>query len=161
MTKFNTFNAAISGKTATPITPVTHASRGKYSVGIVCSAKNGKRVTFTSALSERLKLKDSIYVTAYTDDGFIVIGATPYNEQSSEFKLSGENKKISYSAELVHFLIEAFNLDYSNCVSKSYGDIVFNNDPNSPMAILNFPVTVSSVDENTEVENEADNDGDS
>lgn len=154
MTTINNFNTAVSGKIATPITPVAHTSRGKYSVGIVCSANNGKRVTFTAALSEKLNLKDKVYITAYVKDGFIVIGSTPYNELSSEFKLSGEGKKISYSAELVHYLIDAFNLAYDNCVSRSFSDIVFNNDPNIPMAILNFPVTVSPVNDNLEEANE-------
>ena len=155
MTTLNNFNAVVNGKTATPITPVAHTSRGKYSVGMVCIAKNGKRVTFTAALSEKLNLKDTVYITAYVKDGFIVIGSTPYNELSSEFKLSGEGKKISYSTKLVHYLIDAFDLAYDNCISKSFGDIVFNNDPDIPMAILNFPVTVPPVNDNLEAENEA------
>ena len=58
MTNTNNFNAAVSGKKATPITPCTHTTRGKYSVGIVCSESNGKRVTFSSSLASKLKLND-------------------------------------------------------------------------------------------------------
>ncbi len=135
----NNFNAAVSGKTATPITPSARTRRSKYSVTIVCSKRNGKRVTFTAALAARLKLTDTIYVTAYADDRFIVLGATPFNESSTAFNLSGDDMKMAYSSGLVHFLIETFRLEYGGHVSKCFGDISFNDDPDAPMAMLKFP----------------------
>ncbi len=146
MTYSNDFNAAISGKKATPITPSARTGRSKYSVTIVCSKRNGKRVTFTSALATRLKLIDTVFVTAYANDGFIVLGATPFNESSSAFSLSGDDMKIAYSSALVHFLIETFHLEYGGHVSKSFGDISFNDDPDAPMAMLKFPTPSISIE---------------
>lgn len=161
MTTINNFNSAVSGKTATPITPSTHTSSGKYSVGIVCSESNGKRVTFTAALASHLKLGNVVYITAYAEDGFIVIGATPYNNLSSSYKLSGKDKKIAYASDLVHYLIDNFHLDYSTCVSRSFGNIIFNNDPNTPMAILRFPTTIHPVKHDIEAEYETNIDSES
>lgn len=161
MTNTNNFNAAVNGKIATPITPSTHTASGKYSVGIVCSENNGKRVTFTAALASHLKLQNVVYITAYADDGFIVIGATPYSDFSSSYKLSGKDKKIAYASDLVHYLIDAFHLDYSTCVSKSFGQIIFNNDPDTPMAILRFPTDINHVNDDIEAEDETNLDSES
>ena len=155
----NKFNAAISGKKATPITPSARTGHSKYSVTIVCSERNGKRVTFTSALAKKLKLIDTIFVTAYADDGFIILGATPFNEASSAFNLSGDAMKITYSSGLVHFLIETFHLEYGGHVSKSFGDISFNDAPDAPMAILKFPtpsISVKSEEESHDTSVESD-----
>ena len=146
MTNINNFNAAVRGKKATPITPSARTGRSKFSVTIVCSERNGKRVTFTSALAARLKLGNMIYVTAYADDGFIVLGATPFNESSSAFSLSGDDMKIAYSSGLVHFLIETFHLEYGDHVSKSFGDISFNDNPDAPMAMLKFSMPSMPVE---------------
>ena len=128
----------INNKKATIIPSAVRTSHGKYSVGIVCSEKNGKRVTLTSALAKRLKLDDKVFVTAYIDDGFIMFSPSALNGYSLEVHLMGTDKKIAYNAGLVHFLIDNFNLDYSSCVSKSFSDIVFNEDIDNPIAVLNL-----------------------
>ena len=135
---FYDFLKAVENKAATAIDGSINTGHGKYSVGIVCSKNNGKRVTLTAALSTKLKLENSLYVTAYAEEGFIILGNTPLNDYSVKVTLSGEDKKIAYNSDLVHFLIKAFKLDFSNCVSRSFGDIVFNNEADSPMAVLNF-----------------------
>ena len=75
-------------------------------------------------------------MTSFADDGFVLIGATPFCEASVEYKLSGEGKKISYSAGLVTYLAETFDLDYSSCVSKSFVEIEL--DPSVSMAVVRF-----------------------
>ena len=155
MISSNTFNSTVSGKTTTPITSSIHTRNGKYSVGIVCSEKNGKRITITSALASKLNLAESVYITAFSHDGFIVLGSSSYDENSSEYKLSGGDKKVVYNSELVHYLIETFKLNYIGRVSRSFGDITFNNDQNASMAILRFPHTVEPVQEDAEVNDEA------
>jgi hypothetical protein len=140
MSNFNfaDYERKIANKTATAIDSGASVGSGKYSVGIVCSKSNGKRVTLTAALATKLKIKDVMYVTAYREDGIIIFGATAYNDDSTRITVTGDDKKIAYNSTLVHFLIDTFQLDFSNCVSRSCHDITFNNDPKNPMAVLCF-----------------------
>jgi hypothetical protein len=144
----------LNGKTATTIPQAARSSRGKYSLGIVCSEKNGKRITLTASLAKALKLNDVLYITAYADDSIIILSSSAINEHSVETMLKGDDGKISYNAGLVHFLINTFTLNYQNTVSKAFHDFSFNDDPNNPMAILTFPKAQAN-NETTEVaENE-------
>ena len=126
----------VKDKKVSTISSSARSSRGRYSIGIVNSPRNGKRVTFSASLSADLKLEEKVYVTSFADDGFVLIGATPFCEASVEYKLSGEGKKISYSAGLVTYLAETFDLDYSSCVSKSFVEIEL--DPSVSMAVVRF-----------------------
>ena len=139
MKTFNDIYTTLNGKTATSIPHAARSSRGKYSLGIVCSEKNGKRLTLTASLAKALILEDKLFITAYADDGLIVLSPGAINEYSVKTALRGEEGKISYNAGLVHFLIDTFNLDYEGVVSQVFHDFTFNNDPNNPMAILTFP----------------------
>ena len=145
----------LSGKTATAIPHAARSSRGKYSLGIVCSEKNGKRLTLTASLAKALKLDDTLFITAYADDGIIILSPVAINEQSVETVLKGDDGKISYNAGLVHFLINTFKLDYHGVVSKAFHDFKFNNDPNNPMAILTFPKAHADNDTTEEAEDES------
>ena len=154
MKNFNEIYNNISGKTAPAIPQAARSSRGKYSLGIVCSERNGKRLTLTASLAKALKLRDVLYVTAYADDGIIILSPVAINGQSVETALKGDDGKISYNAGLVHFLINTFKLDYHGVVSKAFHDFAFNNDPNNPMAILTFPKVQADNDESQEAEDE-------
>ena len=154
MTTFTKIYQNLSGKTATAIPQAARSSRGKYSLGIVCSERNGKRLTLTSSLAKALKLDDTLFITAYADDGIIILSPSAINECSLETNLRGDDKKIAYNAGLVHFLISTFKLDYKNVVSRAFHDFSFNNDPNNPMAILTFPKVQADNDESQEAEDE-------
>lgn len=154
MKNFTEIYTNISGKTATTIPQASRSSRGKYSLGIVCSEKNGKRITLTASLANFLKLSDKVFVTVYADDNIIILSPTAINEYSVEAKLNGDEGKIAYNAGLVHFLIDTFKLDYQNTVSKVFHDFTFNDDPNNPMTILAFPVEQAGANDVQEAENE-------
>lgn len=153
---FSDYLKAVENKAATAIDGSINTGHGKYSVGIVCSKNNGKRVTLTAALSTKLKLKDALFVTAYAEDGVVFLGNSPLNKSSVKVTLSGEDKKIAYNSDLVHFLIKTFNLDFSHCVSRSFTDIVFNDDAEAPMAVLNFGTVNVMQKQELEVSNESD-----
>ena len=144
----------LNDKTATTIPQASRSSRGKYSLGIVCSEKNGKRITLTASLANFLKLSDKVFVTVYADDNIIILSPTAINEYSVEAKLNGDEGKIAYNAGLVHFLIDTFKLDYQNTVSKAFHDFSFNDDPNNPMAILTFPKAQANNETTEEAEDE-------
>ena len=155
MKNFTEIYQNLSGKTATIIPRAARSSRGKYSLGIVCSEKNGKRLTLTASLSEALTLEDKLFITAYADDGIIILSPCAINEYSVETALKGEEGKggkISYNAGLVRFIIDAFKLDYKGIVSKTFHNFTFNNDPNNPMAILTFPKVSDTADVGDEPE---------
>ncbi len=154
MKNFTEIYTNISGKTATNIPQAARSSRGKYSLGIVCSEKNGKRLTLTASLAKALKLGDTLFITAYADDGIIILSSVAINECSLETNLKGDDGKISYNAGLVHFLINTFKLNYQNTVSKAFHDFSFNDDPNNPMAILTFPKAQANNETTEEAEDE-------
>lgn len=154
MKNFNEIYNNISTKTATTIPQTARSSRGKYSLGIVCSEKNGKRLTLTASLVKALKLDDTLFITAYANDGIIILSSVAINECSLETNLKGDDGKISYNAGLVHFLINTFKLNYQNTVSKTFHDFSFNDDPNNPMAILTFPKSQANNETTEEAEDE-------
>lgn len=139
MTQFAEIHKNISGKTATTPTCSVRARRGKYSVGIVCSPNNGKRVTLSASLAEKLKLSDTVFFTVYEEDRVAILSTHSLDDASVEATLKGEGMKIAYNSSLVHFLIDTFEMDFGSHVSTAFHDIVFNEDPNDPQAILIFP----------------------
>ena len=154
MTTFTKIYQNLSGKTATAIPQAARSSRGKYSLGIVCSEKNGKRLTLTASLVKALKLDDTLFITAYANDGIIILSSVAINECSLETNLKGDDGKISYNAGLVHFLINTFKLDYQGIVSKVFHDFTFNDDYDNPMAILTFPKAQANNETAEEAEDE-------
>ena len=149
MTTFNNLISQIKGKNASMITRSVRTRSSKYSMGIVRSERNGKRISFSSALVDRLELEDTVFITAFPTEGLLILGSTAYSEDSTEFYLR-DNKghgKLCYNASLVEFLINAFDLDYSDHVSKTFTDITFSEDANPPMAIvkLETPLPVKAA----------------
>ena len=157
MTTFNNLISQIEGKNASKITRSVRTRSGKYSVGIVRSERNGKRISFSAALVDRLELEDAVFITAFPTEGLLILGSTAYSEDSAEFSLR-DNKsrgKLCYNASLVEFLISAYHIDYNDHVSKTFMDIVFSENHDPPMAILKIesPDPVETVfDEAPEVD---------
>lgn len=138
----NNFTTIINSSTPDIIShSVSKSGRGKYSVGIVCSEKNGKRVSITASLASKLNISDEMFITSYASNGFIVLSSSKLNEQSVKYTLRGKEKKIAYNASLVHYLIDTFNLNFEGHVSRSFDNIEFNNAPENPMAMVIFFTT--------------------
>ena len=114
------------------------SGRGKYSVGIVCSEQNGKRISITASLASKLNIDSEMFITSYASNGFIVLSSSKLNEQSVKYTVKGKDKKIAYNASLVHYLIDNFHLNFEGHVSRSFDNIEFNNDPENPMAMVIF-----------------------
>lgn len=144
---YNELMSQIEGKNASKISSVVRTRPGRYSMGIVLSERNGKRVSFSAALVERLDLKDSVYITAYPSEGLLILGSTAYNADSAEFSLrnSSGSGKLCYNTALVKYLINAYHLEYGDHVSRSFTDFVFNEDDTTPMAILKLRTSLAEV----------------
>ena len=99
-----------------------HKGVSKPSLSVVYN-KNSKRVTLTAGLAEALCLEESVDFFPLVDDGIV---AKKLNlENVSNGKINKEGKRICYSEPLSAMITKAFELDYSNCTSKHFDDITF------------------------------------
>ena len=104
---------------------ITANTNGDYSFGIVNSESNGKRVSISKSLSIKLELTDNLAILPMIDDGVVLLAKELPFPATSRVSIRGKEKKIAYSASLVHLLTEAFGLDYSARTSMSFSDIDF------------------------------------
>ena len=129
------------------------ASNGKNSVSMVYS-KNGKRFSISKALATRLELSDEAYICPLVRSGVIILAKNLPEEKCLKVKLSGGDKKIAYHARVVEYLVDNFNLDYSNGrTSKAFDDITFEKNGDIEVAVikLSSPIIDKEVleDENS------------
>jgi hypothetical protein len=124
----NLFNKAFNNRKSINEMSATSSSTsgyvGTYSMTVVNSKNNGKRCTFSKALSKKLGLRDSIAIAIAPDDGLVFL-ASKFPDDDEIYSLSGEDKKICYNTAIVKNITEAFKLDYDKKTSRSFGDITF------------------------------------
>ena len=114
------------------------ASRGgssSYSFGIVNSEGNGKRISLSKALAEKLDVHDlennsHVYVAISEEDRVVIISKSEVLSHGYNCKLSksGE-KRISYNADIVHGITDAFSLPFNTRTSMSFSNIEFDKAP--------------------------------
>lgn len=138
MTTQNNLSQSLYEALMVEMLPKLAISGGKHSISIVNNI-NGKRVTFSKALAERLELSDNVSVMPSTNTRKIVLGKTLPFPNALNVNLSDKGKKIAYNAQLVEVLTKVLELDFSNCTSRSFGDIIFDELEGVPIAIVNVP----------------------
>jgi len=138
MTDMQSLNQSLFEALMVEVLPRIALSGGKYSVGIVNNI-NGKRLTISKSLAERLALSDSVCVMPSAEKGKLVLGKTLPFPSASKVNLNGTGKKIAYNAELVQVLTQAFKLDFSKCTSRTFNNVSFDELEGVPIAILTFP----------------------
>lgn len=127
------------------------SNTGKYSFGIVNSKKNGKRLSFSKALSNVLGLTDKVTLMPNIEDGKVVICRTLVFPQALKGILRNEGSKICYNTALVERLSEDFFIDFSNRVSYTFTDIEIDEFNGVPVAIVTFPKTeVKDTNQNSD-----------
>lgn len=93
-------------------------SRKKGSMTIICSAKNGKRLTISENLADILHLKDTVKI------GFIgkqLLLGTSLPGEKNEYELKQLGKKfVVYSSELISLIAERQGIDFTNRVSHTW-----------------------------------------
>ena len=112
--------------------PQVTAGSSTYSVGIVNSKYNGKRVS----LSSKLELSDTAAFMPIAEDRVLLIGKSLSFCEPIVGKLSGGDKKFCYNSGLVLTLTEEFGLDFSSCTSKSYNKIQIQKDESGEMIAI-------------------------
>lgn len=115
------------------------AGNSMYSFGIVNSKNNGKRLTFSKALSTKLSLEDHVELLTLEEEHLLFIGKNLTADQPLEGRLSGEDKKICYSGPLVAVLTDVFGLDFSKRASMSFSNITFHTDGDIAIAVVHIP----------------------
>lgn len=128
-----------------PIT--TAAVSGGYSFGIVCSASNGKRISFSKALSKALALEDKVYIAPVPAEGVVLVSSQPITDKPMEGRLNKDERKICYRTEIVHTLIELFRIDMGEHVSVTFTDITIEHSGEIPFAVIKLSEPVSETDE--------------
>ncbi len=145
--------------TIIPTTAQTRRGGGKYSVNLVCAKRNRKSLTVSKKLAEELALTTGVYITVYAENGWIALSPAAIDEDSVSYSFSNEKDRIVYNAALVHFLAETFDLDYENCTSHSFSNIVFVTLQGIKTAIVVMNAQASGVNTPAPLaEQEADND---
>lgn len=107
----------------------------KYSVSIVNNT-NGKRVSLSKALSEKLNLTETAFFLPVESAGELIISSVALGDRASTTMLSGKDKKICYNAALVTLLTDSFKLDFSTRTSCSFNEIKFDTVGDATVAIV-------------------------
>lgn len=107
------------------------SNKGGFSV---IKAQTGNRATIAKQGYEHLG-KSSTLQFAFTDTSVIIGANLPRND--NDFNVKDSNgKAIVYSTPLVTEISEAFELDFSNRTSMTFGDIQYTTSEDSPVIIV-------------------------
>lgn len=118
-------------------TVVIRSGASNCSMSIVYNT-NGKRISFSKSLTTHLDVTNDIYLLPVKEANTLILSAKPIGSKSSAVPVTGEGKKICYSARLCKALVEAFKLDYDHATSLSFRDISFDIMNDEKVAIVNM-----------------------
>lgn len=123
-----------------------HANRSRLSFSIVNTKMNGKRIRLSSGLMREMGSPESIEIYENEESTGICI-------VSSESGMPLKENGIIYNSEVVENLTNAFQIDFSDCTSRSFSDIEIKEEDGEKYAevIINSP----SVGKNESIVTEA------
>lgn len=103
-------------------------STEKGLISIINSKRNGKRLLYSSELTNKLDLEDSVFIVS--DGQSIVMSKYPLIENSSSYNLKDgdSGKKILYCAPLVVEISDILGLNFDDCVSRTLSDVEYGED---------------------------------
>ena len=125
----------------TDIPQVTGSGSGKYSISVVNSDGNGKRITLSKTLVEKLGLTDSISLLPLKESGVLMVAKQLPFERASNIALNSKDKRTAYHAEAVQLIAATFSLDYSSKTSYSFNDIEFITEDGMEIAAVYMPIS--------------------
>ena len=144
---FSDLLAELEASNATPVITTGGIGSHRYSFGIVNSKSNGKRISISKALAKKLDLADTVYLAAFPQHGLLMMASTLPSTKASICFLTGEDKKIGYSSEIVHQLTADFKLDFSEHVSRSFQKVEFNEENDVCIAYIHICDPITSNEE--------------
>ena len=121
---------------------VSASGSGKYSISVVNSNGNGKRITLSKALVEKLDLDGSVSMLPLPGEGVLMVAKELPFASASTIELTSSDKRTAYHAGAVKLLVDSFNLDYSGGkTSMSFNDVEFTEHNGETVAIVTIPVS--------------------
>ena len=149
---------SLTSKKATRIPVTAQISRGRaYSLNIVCAKGNRKSMSLSKKLAEKLALTSNVFVTVYDTEGYIALSNMAIDPDSAAYKFSNATDYIVYNAALVQFLVETFELDYTQRTSISFRDIEYTTYDDIPVAIVTIKKVAVDEEEDTDETEAQDN----
>lgn len=119
------FNQLFEAAKVAEVRQVSATGSSKYSVSVVNSDGNGKRVTLSKALIEELGLEGSVYMLPLADEKVLLLAKTMSFPSASKIVLNSKDQRTAYNADAVKLLVDTFGLDYAKCTSKAFNQIEF------------------------------------
>jgi hypothetical protein len=120
------FNQLFEAAQVAEVRQVSATGSSKYSVSVVNSDGNGKRVALSKALFEKLQLEGSVCMLPLAEENVLLLAKEMPFPSTSKIELtSKKDPRIIYNADVVALLVDTFGLDYTNCTSKSFNQIEF------------------------------------
>lgn len=130
------FNQLFEAAKVAEVRQVSATGSSKYSVSVVNSDGNGKRVTLSKALIEKLELEGSVYMLPLAGEGVLLLAKEMSFPSASKIVLNSKDQRISYNADAVKLLADTFGLDYSKCTSKAFNQIEFEEQDGVTFAVV-------------------------
>ena len=139
------FDKLFEAAEAADIQQVSGNGSGKYSVSVVNSDGNGKRITLSKSLVEELGLDGHISLIPLKQERVLMLAKTLPFPRASNIELTSKDKRTAYHAEAVKLIVTAFNLNYSGGkTSMSFSDITFTEHNGISVAIVTIPACASA-----------------
>lgn len=112
----------------------------KLSFGIVNSASNGKRITFSKGLVTALAVTNkAVMLPVKAKDVLMVARVLPFPAAKSVDLKGEDGRKIAYDSEMVTLLTKVFDLTFTKHVSAAYNDITIDTlDDGTPVALIHI-----------------------
>ncbi len=128
------FDALMSAKLSKPV-----SSSSKYSMGIVNTPDNGKRLTFSKSIVDEIGVTDTAFAMPAEGDRKLVVGKTLPFPDAVKLTLRGKTRRTCYHSQMVALLTEMFNLDFSAKTSLTFDNVSFDTYEDVKVAIITFP----------------------
>ena len=136
MSRYNLDNLFVQAEKVTADIAANVGNNGGFSVGIVNSNQNGRRISLSKALCAKLQITDTAVFMPLPQEGVLLVANELPMSNAVKGNLKGEGKKLCYSAELVLALSKLFNLDFSTRTSMSFSDVEIDVKDDIPVAIV-------------------------
>lgn len=130
---FSIFEALMTAEAPDMPAPV-----GKYSMGIVNSKSNGRRITLSKSIADKLQIENELFAMPAEGENKLVITKAKVFPNSVKLNASGEGKKTIYCGPLVELLTKMFALDFSKNVCKTYSNVSFEEFKGEQVAVISF-----------------------
>lgn len=103
-------------------------------MSIIYSPKNGKRITFAKDVMEKLNNPNQLLVLM-NEEGILI--SENLSDHDNYFAVRKQGAKgVLYSSSLVKEIIDQFELDFSDKVSKTFHDVIYEESEQGKMALI-------------------------